>query len=946
MNFSATSSVERDAFGIALSSPGLCSPGLMGVQGWSPCSSVYEESDEEDQDSHHRRRADVMLDRTFKQRRHTLAWPMPPVRIPITRPLSLGKPATQSARPDLARSMASRRSSAGTGFYSPPTSESSAATQPDEITWRHVNPLSTLTDRLNNRRFFSAPAPELDTIDDDVRIVGGDEFDQTLPLLPLVHARESSDWQDEEKVKMDRLQASFSLLGVQSGPRAGRYQSMTSTCSPESHASSSAAEEEDSYSPTSGLCLLRMALSPEHKAPSLAEQMAFATGLGNMYSWASPMKQAYASSDDYLQTLRARQSIDSMHSIQPFAVQQERSQASRHIRQVVAANAALSHSQSLAKMDSADDTITKQVETDDEFSEEEQGALMNEERFTQYFRSNTPNYSTGHHSLAASTVISANSSPIMHGALSASTFGAIAMSSVPSSSVGTSTQDSEGVASPSTYASSLHSSYESTPLMAKEPLTVCNNDKAYSDVQGDRTAAAPSSISPVLADEFSYLADNDAFLATMQGSPQQTIERSAPHGHWPDAHGFNGNTLSPCLNTPELGLVRTPPPMHAAPTPYLEGEEGDCTTLEATDGHEELGFPSQMVHSSSTTSVLERPRPIPNSHSSAFFSHNEVHYEHHRVVVKKRSPTKASVKPGEMHVEEAPSTKKHPSMPHGLSEPVIPARKTSLEMLSRPGSMASCISFKDEPHPRHLLRVVSPGSNSADGRLPTSMSTGSLGPKALAQVREACRLKAVYLRGSKLLDTHCAEEARVPPVPVVPTNLRSSHSTGVVESITSAVDHEAPSHKRTSVLPRPLRNRAFSQPSHEQDVKKYVVPPQPTSSGRLPTLFVARTPSQRKRGTTGIPATEPSNLALAKLGIRTNIATRSSTVHALAHPLEDEEESLGNGERDARRFCSLADLDPALAIAANVQSSLAGMPDGFVLVVEEKQTSVDNVLVA
>lgn len=55
-----------------------------------------------------------------------------------------------------------------------------------------------------------------------------------------------------------------------------------------------------------------------------------------------------------------------------------------------------------------------------------------------------------------------------------------------------------------------------------------------------------------------------------------------------------------------------------------------------------------------------------------------------------------------------------------------------------------------------------------------------------------------------------------------------------------------------------------------------------SASHSLPTLFVARTASQRKRGTTGIPATEPSNQALAKLGFATKRPTRHSTVHALA----------------------------------------------------------------
>ena len=46
-----------------------------------------------------------------------------------------------------------------------------------------------------------------------------EQFDETLPLMPDVN----DSWEDEEKVKMDRLRASFSLLGVEEGPRIGSY---------------------------------------------------------------------------------------------------------------------------------------------------------------------------------------------------------------------------------------------------------------------------------------------------------------------------------------------------------------------------------------------------------------------------------------------------------------------------------------------------------------------------------------------------------------------------------------------------------------------------------------------------------------------------------------------------------------------------------------------------
>ena len=84
----------------------------------------------------------------------------------------------------------------------------------------------------------------------------------------------------------------------------------------------------------------------------------------------------------------------------------------------------------------------------------------------------------------------------------------------------------------------------------------------------------------------------------------------------------------------------------------------------------------------------------------------------------------------------------------------------------------------------------------------------------------------------------------------------------------------------------------------------------------MPTLFIARTDNQRKQGITGVPATEPGLLALAKLGFRTPIASRQSTVEALIH----RPDALQEG------------------------GVLKNMPDGVVLIVEEEHVVVSYVM--
>ena len=238
-------SFEQDAFGIALSSPGLCSPGLMGDQGWSPCSSTHSFCDNmyaEEQIPTQRRPCARSTAKDL--RRHTWAWPMPPVRIPVTRPLSFTNKSRASSisSPRLAMDRDGSSSGSVSG-----KSESSAITLPDGVTLPFsLSPRRAMTERFNQqKRHVSAPGPTmyLDSIFDQeadiVEIIDDRMFDESLPLMPIDLARRPSGWEDEEKVKMDRLHASFSLLGVESGPRAGHYSSSSSSVPPLSSLSSS-----------------------------------------------------------------------------------------------------------------------------------------------------------------------------------------------------------------------------------------------------------------------------------------------------------------------------------------------------------------------------------------------------------------------------------------------------------------------------------------------------------------------------------------------------------------------------------------------------------------------------------------------------------------------------------------------------------------------------------
>ncbi|PWN32036.1 uncharacterized protein FA14DRAFT_157968 [Meira miltonrushii] len=954
---------EQDAFGIALSSPGLCSPGLMGDQGWSPCSSTHSFCDNmyaEEQTETQRKPCSKST--TKESRRHTWAWPMPPVRIPVTRPLSFGNKSRASSisSPRLAMD----RDGSSTGSVSG-KSESSAVTIPDGVSLPFsLSPRRAMTDRFNQqKRHVSAPGPTmfLDSIFDQdgdvVEIIDDRMFDESLPLMPTDLARRPSGWDDEEKVKMDRLHASFSLLGVESGPRAGHYSSSSSANStPTTVSNNSPREVEDGHSPTAGLCLLHMALSPEHRAPTLAEQMAFASGLGNLCSWASPMKQTYASSDDYLRVLQRQQenffsSPESDHLFAdednvPVSDQEDRRQASRHIRQQVAASAALSRS-----MDSYRQPFEYEVsprsDNAESFTEEEDYSSESPEETERRERFMRSTASSGQ-SIGLHSAISASSSPILHGALSATTFDSVTVASSTVASSSTGSQGSD-VASPSTCPSSLSEGMSLTPTMVKSTGYVNN-------------------LSPVLADEFAYLAQNDAFLASAMPEGYSIMHPPAK-SHWPDANGFNGNTLSPCLTTPELGMTDIPSPMALVPSPCMDLNSVEPMSVDNIDDSRDETFRLPMPTSQSTTSILERPRPIPSSSSSSFFAQCDVVHQRimtsrmkrASIVSQKASIELASDDFDKQAEEDVDDTMAEVSFDAG--RPSIPTRKASLEMdaFLSANKMGPSISFKDEPHPRNLVQNFV-AKNGHPG-MRTSMSTGSLGPRALSQVREACRLKAKYLRNGQWV----TESA--PPVPRVPKDLQAARPDlrkTSSEPIKSVSQNVLPVMPKAEMTPKPVKSmngspiKQMSKSSSTNNVEQI----------RMPTLFVARTPSQRKRGQTGIPATEPNNLAMAKLGFKVDTPTRFSTVRALSGQQFD------NNSRSRQKSCSSMmdvstdSLEPYLAmqhehcagsanssttslidhdlqVAAELQNSVqGGMPKGFILVVEEKQTFVSNLLVA
>lgn len=750
---------EHNVFGIALSSPGLCSPGFEGEQGWSPCSSVLYEGD------------DSPFPWSTNNKLHRpMTWPLPPPRMSTTKPLAVSKARSLS--------VSGQRN----------LTEQWLLDQ-DLSSWNQEKRLRS--EKL--RRVCSAPTADYTSMDEECRVSG-------LPPIMPQESYVNKEWDDEEKVKMDRLHASFSLLGLRQPCVSNEIPEM-------SRDDSSDSDHSIETTPTAGLCLLNLALSPEHRAPSLAEQMAFASGLGSQCQWASPHKIAHSSSDGYLPL-----SFGSPEEVkQATKAQQERRHASRHIRQECAARKA------------SKDDLHAAME-----SEDVNALIFGDDDPTYALSQTNLQRNQSVRSTGASTIVSSNSSPILHGALSAQTFATLASpSSSSSSSVPTNASDMESV--PSTCITSVQSSSD-------------HQRKSYVDTHSSH------SYSPPLISDFSYLVDNPDFL-NAPVSPKNIVS-------YQTAGGFNGNTMSPPLNTPELGLLATPAPMQSAPTPMLEDQcrYSPDASLDATHGHDDLeqrGLTSHqprsgMLPSSSTTSVLHRPRPGGRSRAAYFFGRGEMDFE----LSKSKSQSEALPKWGSVPARR----------PHKSTQPDVPPRRASLDALN-----ALTDTKKTTRSPRS--RKPAPQADSVQ-RLPVSASTGTLSAKALAQVQEACRLKG---------------------------------------------SHEA-------------------KKRDESSVKDQL---------GMPTLFTARTASQRSKGQTGYPATEPQNLALAKLGFNLGFETRFSTVQALHHgKIEKVTQSKSMPSISMQENLGIGLIgSPAMNMNTfeqhDADTSMA-MPDGFVLIVEQK----------
>lgn len=214
-----------------------------------------------------------------------------------------------------------------------------------------------------------------------------------------------------------------------------------------------------------------------------------------------------------------------------------------------------------------------------------------------------------------------------------------------------------------------------------------------------------------------------------------------------------------------------------------------------------------------------------------------------------------------------------------------------------------------------------------------SGNLSSLSPKALAQVKEACRAKEDYARNIDF-DRWSAQEEKLKAA-MTQGKKRSDSSSSpqkkklfyisknhASESALAQINKPLPPLKKKSsklslrkevpgsadiIKDAPEKNRK-RQPSCTVTIPD-------TARVNLPTVLIARTNSQRRRGYTGIPETEPRALALAKMGIYTDAPTRSSKVEAITKssvPLE--------------------------------KADLISMPSGVILIVEEKHVEMSRVL--
>lgn len=840
--------------GLAFSSPILLSPGLQGKQGWSPCTSACGSEADCDElfvgspfmfsnahglsflsssaDSHGKKVGD----------RH-MTWPLPPDRLPLTRPLNVKRNRAMSTV--ILSDVEGRQWPHGKSKLA---SESSKRTDrgrlysPDSMSGSSESCVTPPVEHSTFKRFFSVPMREATSmLRDDTEPAD----DGVPPLMPEASYK-SHDWEDEEAVKLNRLHASFSLLGLRHEPSP----LFTATDRPDDAEDANKTicadtGDADEPTPTAGLCLLDLAMSPERPAPSLAEQMAFASGLGNQCSWASPRKQIYASADGYLPSQALPAHNDPDGDLQrSMSAQEDRRMSSRHVRLNCAARRQSIHF--VGEDIGSNDETPSLMGTLETFFDEDKPI-----KSPGWLESPVRNLST--RSTGASTIVSM-SSPILNGALSASEFASSDVDSSPEP---------------------IHDA----PVLSRQVPSL------ISDRSSSR-ASLDSRPSPTLTTEFSYLANGSDFLAEVDVSPKYAglglnEERRDRQ--------VSSNTMSSTRSVSNISISAiSTPPIDALPSPVLDAES--CrparSSVAVEDGHDSesvLRPWASMPKSVSTTSILDRPRPrtARNSGAACFFARGDPE------LARLRSQ---SVRTGLAWEKSDRKVSSGMSARRSTHKPTIPTRTASLEKLpimfdQSTNSNDGDVTITEQPRPRMRAAVSVPAAHpiaqqqqmpSARLMLPPSRSVGALSPRAMAQVQEVCRLKEQL---SQDAEVRCRDMAYAHVRQRTSPEQRKPAPSAAPAIIQKVLEKEQADAMKVQRLP--ARNVCQDSTMHDG----------------LPTLFVARTNSQRRRGATGILATEPRNIELARRGGRVDFATRSSTVVAAPRTLQQKQRGRWN-DRD------------------------------------------------
>lgn len=904
--------------GLALTTPSLLDDGLTGTQGWSPCTSYCEDGEDD--------RSDVGLEQHDSHAHgvHVTDWPMPPHRpTSSTKPLAVRKRVVSEVRP--------AQGLDALGIF----------------VERQEHLRDQQADRAGHRRILSEPlAPQNAQYDED----GEEEIDEyPFPLMKTTHRSEPAMSEEE---KLNRLRASFSLLELdRPDPHYGGY------------------------------------YSPEHGAPSLAEQMAYASGLGSQCDWSSPSRTEHASSDGYYL------------KHQPSFSQESRKMANRHA--VMARR---------PTHDSVEDIILqpgKGAEVHRSWTvynrnrhAEEQKAPEEEEQDTDrpYRRCGTPSRSR-----AASTVVSSSSSPILAGLFAAGSLAVarepLASSYASSSSSSSAASSASSRSSHDTCATSVEIHQQRQQQAGKNIISKLSPIEVERLFQGQLDLLTPPSVSyspdlpERLRNDFGSQANSpvtgQAIMPTSLTTTTASATTSPDHlsfhdfghlfqgdfegqeeeGHEEDNHGkaqrktVPQTDFSPAIATPQ---IFTPAPMEHLPSPmaddwtkrplrHISGQFLAPPVLEDGASHPQQQLAESMRKSSmpenprftmpksaSTASVLSRPRPCAASTSSnALFGRDE---EVHVVSVKKRRAPKVQM------------------------GPIPPTRKTSLELVGRSESRLSHNSM--EAFYNESAKVLLGGGE--DPALDRSCSK-PLSPTGAAQVREASRMKAGHLVRRCPVPILSVPEAAEMPTKSASTTLLPLHKErrSSVQFAPSPIKSKFPTFddlpsnvviekKKTLVLPfkRPKTamttaqvttpatySRSESEPCFAPlpaSMSTSSTKPKATAPASLPTLFLARSASQRRKGLTGFEPTEPRNLALARLGFAATGPTRSSTVQALfdASRPSKAQRYIDENNNEDRHEARNNESDAGFSMMPPFPT-----PEGFVLVVEETVTTCEHVVV-